>query len=230
MSNPSLPNRREKPLGDTNLFHLSNDTAEDANKQEHDQKRRKLDPLKNSVKEQRATANDATEDANKKKTDHNQVKHDHWKNLLEEFRGTASQNSRDDHQRKQNDTRIPDDLNSHISKDDTGVRFGKNSSNSDITTKLTIEQKRRAYNDIKMFIENEKLNQLNRKLANDRLRDKGIDPKEFRDTGKKLHDLLQADLDGKMISTTDFEIAYKKFNRMVQKLGDTDKKIARNYF
>jgi hypothetical protein len=33
-----------------------------------------------------------------------------------------------------------------------------------------------------------------------------------------------------MISTTDFEIAYKKFNRMVQKLGDTDKKIARNYF
>ncbi len=209
----------------------ANDTTENANKEKNDHKQGKPDFLKNLSKEHRDTSsNDTSEDAYKKSTDHKQKKHDHWKNLLEEFRETASQTSRDDNKRKQNDTYMPDDLNSHISKDDTGVRFGKNSSNSDITTKLTIEQKRRAYDDIRMFIENEKLNQLNRKLANDRLRDKGIDPKEFRDTGKKLHDLLQADLDGKMISTTDFEIAYKKFNRMVQKLGDTDKKIARNYF
>lgn len=234
MSNPSLfsdPNRRKRP-GDANLLHIhsSNDTAENAYKEKTDQKSGNFNPLRNLFEEKRITANDTTENANKEKTDQKQGKHDHWRNLLEEFRDTASQTSRDDHQRKQNGTRIPDDLNGHISKDDTGVRFGKNGSNSDITNKLTIEQKRRAYNDIRMFIENEKLNQLNRKLANDRLRDKGIDPKEFRDTGKKLYDLLQADLDGKMISTADFEIAYKKFNRMVQKLGDTDKKIARNYF
>lgn len=235
MSNPSLfsdPNRKKKPLGDAELlrFYSPNDTAEDANKEKTDHKQGNYDPLKKLSKENRATANDTTEDANKKNTDHKQGKHGHQRNLLEEFRETASQTSMDDHQRKKNDTRIPDDLNSHISKDDTGVRFGKNSSNSDITTKLTIEQRKKAYNDIKMFIENEKLNQLNRKLANDRLRDRGIDPKEFSDAGKKLLDLLQADHDGKMVSITDFEIAYKKFNRMVQKLGDTDKKIARNYF
>jgi hypothetical protein len=201
------------------------------NEENKDHKQGKPDFLKNLSKEHRDTSsNDTGEDVHKKSTDHKQEKHDHWKNLLEEFRKTASQISRDDNKRKQNDTYIPDDLNSHISKDDTGVRFGKNSSNSDITTKLTIEQKRRAYNDIKMFIENEKLNQLNRKLANDRLRDKGIDPEKFMDTGKKLFDLLQADRDGKAVSTTEFEITYKKFNRMVQKLGAIDKKITRNYF
>ena len=210
----------------------ANDTTENANKEKNDHKQGKPNFLKNLSKEHRDTSsNDTGEDVHKKSTDHKQEKHDPLRNLREESRETASQISRDDNKRKQNDTYMPDDLNSHISKDDIDVQYGKNKSSNDVTNKLTIEQKRRAYKDIRIFLdENEKLNQTNRRIANDRLRDKGIDPEKFMDTGKKLFDLLQADRDGKAVSTTEFEITYKKFNRMVQKLGDIDKKIVRNYF
>ena len=236
MSNPSPfpdPNQEKKLFGDANLLkiHSPNDTTKEANEENKDHNPKKPDFLKNLSKEHRDTSsNDTGEDVHKKSTDHKQKKHDPLKNLFEDFKETASLTTKDGNKRKYNDAHILGDLNDHISNDDIGVKFGKNNSNSDATIKLTIEQKRRAYKDIRTFVENERLNQLNRKIANDRLRDKGIDPEKFRDTGIKLYNLLEADRNGKMVSTTDFEITYKKFNRMVQKLGDIDKKIVRNYF
>jgi hypothetical protein len=132
---------------------------------------------------------------------------------------TASQKPNELDNRQKNNALRPDTLNSKRSKDNIGVLHGIDSSNGQITGKLVIEQKRRGNYDIRKNIEMvERLNQRNRKLTDNYMKDRGVDPNEFQETGKKLYDLLKADLDGKSVSTIDYEIAHKKFSRMLNKL------------
>jgi len=117
-------------------------------------------------------------------------------------------------------------------EDNIGVSYGGlDSLQREIKNKLQIDQQNKGFDAVSDMLDTDnRLNQINKKLTDDYMRDRGVDPKEFRDAGKKLHKYLKDDLDEKPVSSIDFEIAYKKFNRLAHKLGDIDKRIGGRYF
>jgi hypothetical protein len=141
-------------------------------------------------------------------------------NFLRTLKPEKADQSSDTASQKDN-TLGSDTLNGRKAKDDIGVSYdGNDSLQRDIKQHLHIEQQNKGFDVIStiMNIDNRLNKTYKHKLTDDYMRGRGVNPNEFRSTGRKLHDYLKAALEDKDIPTLDYKIALEKFNRMVKKI------------
>jgi len=114
-----------------------------------------------------------------------------------------------------------DTLNGRKAKDDIGVSYDGLDSLQNYQI-LRPEQKDKGFDVISSIMDID--NRLNKaymhKLSDDYMKDRGVDPKEFRDAGKKLHKYLKDALNGDLVSIGSYERAYERVYRMAKKLGN----------
>jgi hypothetical protein len=215
IQSPYDPNPKKRPFGDADLLkiHSPNDTTKEANEENKDHNPGNFNPVRKSFEEKKATANDTTENANKEKNDHKQGKPDLLKNLSKEHRDTSSNDTGEDIHKKSTDHKQEKhDPQRNLFKENTDP-------NSRDTNKL---HKKDIFRDTNRKtvgkIVEEILNQ--RRLTNNDMKIRGVDPEELNNTCRRLDNLQKSNT----VDTKEYKKEYENLIKMLDKLGIRTKK------